>query len=69
MEVAAGRGVDWFLLRPVVDPRIPDGLADVRERWTLPDLLDTHQLLDALDDIEAIRQERADEQARNRKGG
>jgi hypothetical protein len=42
-------------------PDIPDGLADVRQRWTFADLLEAHMYLDALEDtreIEKARRER-----------
>jgi hypothetical protein len=56
---AARRGVDWMIWRVVVAERIPDGLADVRQRWTLPDLLAAHLALDAIEAVEeAARAER-----------
>lgn len=57
MDAAAAQGVDWFVMRVVVDPRIPDGLADVTQRWTFADLLQAHFTLDALDRIEAFRRQ------------
>jgi hypothetical protein len=39
--------------RVVLDPRIPDGLADLRAAWTLDDLVHATDLLDQLDEREA----------------
>jgi hypothetical protein len=39
----------------VLDPRIPDGLTDIRASWCLDDLMHAHDLLDQLDAIEARR--------------
>lgn len=41
-------GASGLLWRIVLDPRIPDGLADVR-RWTLDDVVHGHEFLDQLD--------------------
>jgi hypothetical protein len=35
--------------RVVLDPRIPDGLADLRAHWTMPDLVHASEFLDQLD--------------------
>jgi hypothetical protein len=38
-----------------LDPRIPDGLTDIRARWTLDDVVVAHQYLDQMDAVEAKR--------------
>lgn len=38
-----------MIWRVVIDPRIPDGLADIRSGWTFTDLVHAHNLLDQLD--------------------
>jgi hypothetical protein len=44
-----------MLWRLVLDPRIPDGLADLRRSWSLTDVVHGHELLDQLDAREASR--------------
>jgi hypothetical protein len=39
-------------------PEIPDGLADIRRRWTFVDLLEAHVFLDAVEDLRAIEEAR-----------
>lgn len=51
---AAELGVDWWTMRIVVDPRIPDGLAAMR-CLAFADVFHAHLALDALDAIEAHR--------------
>jgi hypothetical protein len=41
-------------MRPATSPDLPDGLFDVRHRWTFRDLYEAHVALDALDDIREI---------------
>lgn len=38
-------------MRIILDPRIPDGLTDVRRSWTYAETLEAHIALDALDEI------------------
>jgi hypothetical protein len=38
-----------MIWRVVLDPRIPDGLHDIRARWTFRDIVHAHDLLDQLD--------------------
>lgn len=38
-----------MIWRVVLDPRIPDGLADLRAHWTMTDLVHAADLLDQLD--------------------
>lgn len=45
--------------RIVLDTRIPDGLADLRRHWTLDDVVHATDLLDQLDEREAIRRSHA----------
>ena len=45
--------------RIVLDTRIPDGLADLRRSWTLDDVVHATDLLDQLDEREAIRRSHA----------
>lgn len=45
--------------RIVLDTRIPDGLADLRARWNLDDVVHATDLLDQLDEREATRQRHA----------
>jgi hypothetical protein len=47
-----------LIWRPVFADRIPDGLADVRQRWTLPDLLEAHLALDAAEIVDEIERKR-----------
>lgn len=54
---ARRRGVDWLTWRVVAHARVPDGLVDVRRRWSLADLLDAHLALDAIDAVDAIAAE------------
>lgn len=51
-------------MRIVVDPRIPDGLADIRRSWSFAETLEAHLTLDALDVIEAHQRRQADAQRR-----
>jgi hypothetical protein len=47
----------------VLDPRIPDGLTDIR-RWTLDDICIAHSFLDECDGAEARAESRARDAAR-----
>ncbi len=40
-------------MRLALDQRLPDGLADVRQRWSFADTLEAHIALDALDEVAA----------------
>lgn len=51
LERAAEHGVDWWLWRLVLAPEIPDGLADIRQRWSFADVFDAHVVLDTLEAI------------------
>ena len=57
-----------MIWRVVLDARIPDGLTDIREGWTLDDLCHAHDLLDELDAAEA-RQRARIETERQLQGG
>lgn len=51
----------------MLDPRIPDGLADIRGgTWTIDDVCHAHDLLDELDAAEAREQARARQEAESR---
>lgn len=45
-----------MIWRVVLDPRIPDGLAELRARWSLNDLVHAHHFLDQADAIAAAAQ-------------
>jgi len=47
--------VNWWILRPVLDQRWPCTLVEVRDHWTLGDMLEAHLALDALDIAEEER--------------
>lgn len=69
MERAARWGVPlgaFSAWQPALDPRLPDGLADVRERWTFLDLYEFTVMQPALDELHAIAQERAEAEAQRR---
>ena len=46
-------GLDWEVWRIVASPRMGATLKEIREDWSLLDLLDAHITLDLLDDAEA----------------
>jgi hypothetical protein len=50
----------------VLDPRIPDGLTDIREGWSLDDVVHGHEFLDELDVAEARARAAAEQQAARR---
>jgi len=54
----------------VLDTRIPDGLSDIRQRWTLDDVCHAHDYLDELDRLRAQQEAaaRAAELARQQAG-
>jgi ABC-type uncharacterized transport system substrate-binding protein len=54
MVHAAGEGVDWMLWRVATEPRISDGMAAIRDTWTLDELTTAHLALDAIEDCRAI---------------
>lgn len=56
---AARDGVDWWTWRIVVSADIPDGLADIRQRWSFADLLDAHIVLDTMEAARAVAAEYA----------
>lgn len=69
MERAARWGVPlgvYSAWHPALDPRLPDGLADVRERWTFSDLFEFTVMQPALDELHAIAHERAELEAQAR---
>lgn len=68
VERAARRGVDWFLWRPALDPKIGAGIAVVRGTWSFVDLLEAHFALDAVHAVEAIERDRAERDARDQTG-
>lgn len=43
----------------MLDPRVPDGLSDIRASWTIDDICHAHDLLDELDAAEARSEARA----------
>jgi len=47
-----------MIYRIVMDPRHPAGLAEISDRWDVGDLVTAHAYLDALDDLDALREER-----------
>lgn len=57
-QQAALRGVNLFQWRVIRSDVIPDGLADIRERWTFVDLLEAHLYLDAVENIREIERGR-----------
>jgi len=48
-----------------LDPRIPDGLTEIRANWSLTDVVHAHQFLDQLD-VMAARQRAEAERARGK---
>lgn len=52
-ERAIAGGVDWWVWRIVVSPHIPDGLAELRARWSFADALEGHLVLDVIEAAEA----------------
>jgi hypothetical protein len=45
-------GVDWRIWRVVTDRRIPDGLTEILESWSIVDLREANGVLDAIDAAE-----------------
>ena len=43
----------------VTDARIPDGLVDIRHHWTIDDVTDAHDVLDALECAEKRAHDKA----------
>jgi hypothetical protein len=60
VETAARAGVDWFVWRLVTSERIPDGLVEIRRRWSCWDCIEGHIALDALDRLDEIARAEAD---------
>lgn len=48
----------------MLDQRIPDGLTQIRQGWTLDDLVRAHELLDELDVIAARERTEAEAKAK-----
>lgn len=44
--------MDWWAHRIAASSYYSDGLADVVERWTMPQVFDAHAVLDVYDDAE-----------------
>ena len=44
--------MDWWAHRIAASTYYGDGLADVVERWTLPQVLEAHAVLDVYDELE-----------------
>jgi len=59
-ERAAADGVDWWTMRIVASDLIPDGLADVRYRWTFADTVEGHMALDVLEEAREQRRREAE---------
>lgn len=71
MEHAARWGVplgSFSAWTPALDPRLPDGLADVRERWTFLDLYEFTVMQPVLDDLQDLARQRAEAEARAQTG-
>lgn len=47
----------------MLDARIPDGLTQIRQSWTLDDLVHAHEFFDELDALEVRREAAARERA------
>ena len=58
IERATAAGVDWWTWRVVLSDSIPDGLADVRQRWTFADLYEAQVMLDFVDETRPEPEER-----------
>ena len=52
MSVRLPPGVDWLIWRVVMSDSIHVGLQEVETYWSLEDLLDAHELLDAFQDAQ-----------------
>ena len=44
--------MDWRIWRVVTDRRIPDGLTEILETWSIVDLYEANGVLDAIDAAE-----------------
>lgn len=51
----------------MLDPRIPDGLTEIRQGWTLDDVCHAQDFLDELDGAEARAESLARDAARSRR--
>ena len=53
MQATVDEGVDWLLWRLVLHrDRRPGTLSEIRQSWSVGDLVDAHVALDAIEDIE-----------------
>ena len=59
IQRASDRGVDWFVWRVVLSSDVPDGLADIRQRWSFADVFEAHLALDAIEELRELEQEKA----------
>ena len=52
---ALPEGIDYFLWRLMLSDKLkgPTDLVEMDERWTYPDMLDAHAMLDSIDDAMA----------------
>lgn len=57
--------VDWFIWRPVL--RQVATLQEIETHWTIYDLLDCHEALDVIDDLESARNKKAEAEARRKR--
>jgi hypothetical protein len=47
--------VDGYIWRILISPRLTVSLRDLEEVWTFEDLVNAHEMLDALDEAEALQ--------------
>ncbi len=45
--------MSWRIWRIATDPRIKDSLTEILNHWSLEDLSEAHEVLNALDEFEA----------------
>lgn len=56
MQATVDEGVDWLLWRLVLHrDRRPGTLSEIRQSWSVGDLVDAHVALDAIEDIETFQ--------------
>lgn len=60
VQDAAAGGVDWLVWRLVASKHVPDGLADIRQRWRFWDVVEAHMAIDALEAVEARARKQAE---------
>ena len=54
MQATVDEGVDWLLWRLVLHrDRRAGTLSEIRQQWSVGDIIDAHMALDAIEDIEA----------------